>query len=94
MIIPVHLEPRSSMYGVIPLLPVDAFMERLGTTSLLCYLCIFYLVEGGYGKYGEDVHTELRKENLEERDHIEETGIDVRIILIRGLNKVGKRSMY
>jgi len=54
----------------------------------------FYVVEGEYGKYGEEVHTELWKENLEERDHVEDTGIDVRIILIWVLNTMGRRSMY
>jgi hypothetical protein len=61
-------------------------------TSLL--FMQFYVVEGEYGKYGEEVHTELWKENLEERDHVKDTGIDVRIILIWVLNKVGRRRMY
>jgi len=34
MIIPLHLAPRSSVYGVISLFPVDAVMEWRGTTSL------------------------------------------------------------
>jgi hypothetical protein len=40
-IIALHLQPISSMYGVIPLFPVNAFMECIGTNSLLCYLCNF-----------------------------------------------------
>jgi hypothetical protein len=32
--------------------------------------------------------------NLKERDHIEDIGIDVRVILKWILNRVGRRSMY
>jgi len=38
--------------------------------------------------------TGLWKENLKERDHIEDIGTVVRIILKWVLNRVGKRSMY
>jgi len=34
------------------------------------------------------------RKTLKERDHIEATGIDVRVILICVLNRVGRRSMY
>jgi hypothetical protein len=40
------------------------------------------------------VHTGLWKEDLKERDHIKDKGIDVRIILKWDLNRVGWRSLY
>jgi hypothetical protein len=82
------------MYGVIPLFPVNAFMECIGTNSLLCYLCNFRSYRGEYGRYGEEVHTGLWRESLKEIYHIENIGIIVRIILKCVLNRVGRRSMY
>lgn len=64
------------------------------TSLLLCYLCNFTSQSGEYGRYGEEVHAGLWKENLKERYHIENIGIIVRIILKWVLSRVGRRSMY